>query len=306
MRPITSALALAIATVTAWAALAVAHLEAWAGPARHDLPEILAAGELRHLGIPYANFVTGRGDGLDVDLVRLFCEELGVRYVYVETDWARTIGDLTGLSFERTGQEVTITGQTEVRGDLIAHGMTVLPWRERLVTFSSPLFPTQIWLIAPSESPLEPIRPSGELAADIAQTTAVVSGRSVLAMPNTCLDPTLYDLSGHGAFVVNCEGSLNHMAPNLLGGMAELTILDVPDALVALRRWQGKIKILGPMSPPQHMAVAFPKESPELRQAFEAYLTRILADGRYQALVRKYYPGVWDYYPDFFPQDADQ
>ena len=49
----------------------------------------------------------------------------------------------------------------------------------------------------------------------------------MLAKPNTCLDPKLYDLSGHGAIVVNYEGSLNHMAPNLLGGMADLTILDV-------------------------------------------------------------------------------
>lgn len=296
MRSIVAAIALAIIGASATAA----------APERHDLPEILAAGELRHLGIPYANFITGRGDGLDVDLVRLFCDELGVGYVYVETDWASTITDLTGLRFARTGSEVTITGQAAVRGDLIAHGMTVLPWREELVTFSSPMFPTQIWLVAPSESPLDPIRPSGDLAADIARTTAIVSGRSVLAMPDTCLDPTLYDLSGRGALVVNYEGSLNHMAPNLLGGMAELTILDVPDALVALRRWQGKIKILGPMSPPQHMALAFPKDSPELHRAFETYFARVLADGRYQALVRKYYPGVWDYYPDFFPQDPER
>ncbi len=65
---------------------------------KHDLPEIKAAGQLRHLGIPYANFVTGAGDGLDVDLVKMFCRELGVEYVYVETDWGRTISDVTGLA----------------------------------------------------------------------------------------------------------------------------------------------------------------------------------------------------------------
>lgn len=273
-------------------------------PPRHDLPEIKAAGKLRHLGLPYANFITGAGDGLDVDLVKMFCREIGVEYEYVETDWDHTYSDLTGLTFKRAGGEVTITGTTAVRGDMIAHGMTVLPWRQKLVNFAEPMFPTQIWLIAPATSHRTPITPTGTLAGDIAVTYKLIKGVSVLAKPNTCLDPKLYDLSGHGAMVVNYEGSLNHMAPNLLGGMAELTILDVPDALVALRRWQGKIKILGPLSEPQYMAAAFPKDSPELEAAFAAFLARCRADGTYENLVRKYYPGVWTYFPDFFRKDA--
>lgn len=271
------------------------------GPAAvHDLPEILASGQLRHLGIPYANFVTGSGDGLDVDLVRAFCVDLGVSYVFVETDWSHTYTDLTGRTFERNGQSVEFTGYEAVRGDMIAHGMTVLPWREELVNFAPPMFPTQIWLIAPSESPLSPIEPTGSLSADIERTFRLLSGSSVLSMPNTCLDQRLYDLAGRGAEVIEYEGSLNHMAPNLLGGMANLTILDVPDALVALRRWQGKIKILGPISQPQHMSTAFRKDSPELQAAFEDFLSKIWADGTYVALVEKYYPGVREYYPNFF------
>lgn len=291
-------LAILLAAVGLLAAPALAETVA----PKHDLAEIRAAGQLRHLGIPYANFVTGAGDGLDVDLIKMFCRELGVEYVYVETDWGRTISDVTGLAFTRAGNEVTVTGLAELRGDLIAHGMTVLPWREKLVDFAEPMFPTQIWLIAPATSRVAPITPTGALKDDIAVTFKLISGVSVLAKPNTCLDPKLYDLTGHGAQVVNYEGSLNHMAPNLLGGMADLTILDVPDALVALRRWQGKIKILGPLSEPQYMAAAFPKNSPELSAAFAAFLDRCQADGTYEALVRKYYPGVWTYFPDFFPK----
>jgi len=289
-----------MATLLLAMVLITAGATAQTTPPRHDLPEIQAAGQLRHLGIPYANFVTGAGDGLDVDLVRLFCREIGVDYVYVETDWSRTYSDVTGLAFTRTGNDVTITGPAELRGDMIAHGMTVLPWREKLVNFAEPMFPTQIWLIAPASSPLAPIMPTGSLDGDIAVTYKLLNGVSVLAKPNTCLDPKLYDLGGHGALVVNYEGSLNHMAPNLLGGMADLTILDVPDALVALRRWQGKIKILGPLSEPQYMAAAFPKNSPKLEAAFAAFLERCHADGTYENLVRKYYPGVWTYFPDFF------
>jgi ABC-type amino acid transport substrate-binding protein len=61
-----------------------------------DLQEIKEKGVIRHLGIPYANFVTGSGDGLDVELVKLFAQDLGVRYEYVEASWESVIGDLTG------------------------------------------------------------------------------------------------------------------------------------------------------------------------------------------------------------------
>lgn len=56
--------------------LLFSSLGAYAG----DLREIREAGVLRHLGIPYANFVTGSGDGLDVELIQLFARHLGVAY----------------------------------------------------------------------------------------------------------------------------------------------------------------------------------------------------------------------------------
>ncbi len=271
------------------------------GPAfAGDLPEIMASGRIRHLGIPYANFVTGQGDGLDVEVVQLFARELGVEYVFVETDWTNVYTDATGLTFTRDGKDVTITGEAPVRGDIIAHGMTVIPWRAELVDFSEPMFPTQIWVLVSADSPLQPITPSGDTDRDIAAVRSLVKGVSVMAKPNTCLDPRLYDLAGLGADVVLYNGSLNHMAPSVLSGMAQATILDVPDALVALRHFQGHVKVIGPFSPPQYMAAAFPKDAPLLREAFNAFLLRLKESGEYNKLVRKYYPGVWDYFPGFF------
>lgn len=270
--------------------------------AGRDLAAVNEAGELRHLGIPYANFVTGQGEGLDVEVVQLFAEELGVAYVFVETDWSSVYTDATGKTFTRSGDQVTITGEVPARGDLIAHGMTVIPWRQELVDFSEPMFPTQIWVIVAAESPIQPITPSGDLSVDIEAVRRLVDGVSVMAKPNTCLDPKLYDLEGLGAQVVLYDGSLNHMAPSVLSGMAEATILDVPDALVALRRFQGHVKVVGPFSPRQYMAAACPKDSPELLAAFNAFLLRLKSEGKYNELVRKYYPGVWEYFPEFFGQ----
>ena len=61
--------------------------QAWAA----DLKEIQARGEIRHLGIRYANFVTGDGDGFDVDLVKGFAKHIGVKYQLVYTDFYNVI-----------------------------------------------------------------------------------------------------------------------------------------------------------------------------------------------------------------------
>ena len=50
-----------------------------------DLQEIKSEGVIRHLGIPYANFVTGSDDGMDVELIKGFAKHIGVKYEYVKT-----------------------------------------------------------------------------------------------------------------------------------------------------------------------------------------------------------------------------
>ena len=56
-----------------------------------DLDEVRQQGVLRHLGVPYANFVTGSGDGMDVEIVQLFARYLGVHYEYVKTTWENVV-----------------------------------------------------------------------------------------------------------------------------------------------------------------------------------------------------------------------
>jgi ABC-type amino acid transport substrate-binding protein len=88
--------------------------------------------------------------------------------------------------------------------------------------------------------------------------------------------------------------------PALLNGEAELTLLDVPDAVLDLQKWAGKIKVLGPISEEQQLAAAFRPSGPKLRDAFNVYFAKIRADGTYDALVDKYYPGIRRYLPSFF------
>jgi ABC-type amino acid transport substrate-binding protein len=256
-------------------------------------------GVLRHLGIPYANFVTGAGDGMDVELMQGFAKWLGVDYEYVQTDWSSVIADLIGKQVRSIGDEVEIVGDAPIKGDVIANGMTVIPWREKVVAFAESTFPTQVWLMSRADTPVSPIRPTNSLVDDIIQTKSVLDGKSLLGKLDTCLDPALYDMEQTGAKISLFDGTLNELAPALLANESEFTLLDVPDALVALQKWPGEIKVIGPVSEPQDMAPAFRPKDKALREAFNTYLQAMRADGSFDALALKYYPFVADYFPEF-------
>jgi ABC-type amino acid transport substrate-binding protein len=94
--------------------------------------------------------------------------------------------------------------------------------------------------------------------------------------------------------------ALNEVAPVLLKGESELSLLDVADAMIALQKWPGKLKVIGPISDRQQMGVVFRKESPQLRAAFDAFLVEARRDGTYMRLVEKYFPEAPVYFPDAF------
>jgi ABC-type amino acid transport substrate-binding protein len=265
-----------------------------------DLKEIKEKGVIRHLGVPYANFVTGSGDGLDVDMIKLFAQHLGVKYEYVATSWESVIGDLTGKKVKAKGDEIEVIEEVQVKGDIIANGFTILPWRKKIVDFSTPTFPSQIWLVAKADSLIKPIVPHDGVEKDIVAVRALLKNRPLLGKANTCLDPVLYNMKETGAKLILFPGSLNDLAPGVFQGEAELTLLDVPDALVALQKFPGKIKVIGPITEEQYMGCAFAKTSPELRDAFNRFLVKIKSDGTYLRLVQHYYPKVFSYYHGFF------
>lgn len=267
-----------------------------------DLDEIKARGVLRHIGIRYANFVTEDNRGFDVELVQGFARHIGVRYELVRSDFYNVVKDLLGKDVVRDGDEVSLTGSHPVRGDMIAAGFTKLPWREKVVLFSDPTFPSQVLLVTRAEASYRPVSSRGNLEADIRATHALLGGKSLLVMERTCLDPANYGLKGVGIDLRmhNASTNLHDMVPALLRGDAQFTLLDVPDAILDLQRWAGRIKVLGPISEHQDLAAAFPTDAPELRRAFNDYLRRIRASGEYDKLVNKYYPGIRRYFPDFF------
>jgi ABC-type amino acid transport substrate-binding protein len=267
-----------------------------------DLKEIKAKGVLRHLGVRYANFVTGSGDGLDVEMVKLFAQSLGVRYEYVETTWDGVFADLCGKRVKPGGDGFEVIGEAPIRGDIAASGLTILPWRKKLVDFSTPTLPNQVWLVARADSGVKPIVPSGDTEKDLGAVKSQLRGISVIGIYNTCLDPRLYALDKAHANVENFDGSLNELVAAIIDGKAACTLQDVPDALISIDKWPGKIKVIGPVSPMQQMGYAFARTSPELREAFNRFFEQCRKDGTYIGIVRKYYSAIPKYYPEFFSE----
>lgn len=267
-----------------------------------DLAAVKQSGVLRHLGVPYANFVTGSGDGLDVEMIKLFAQHLGVKYEYVQTTWGDFIADLSGKIAKPKGDDAEITGAAPVKGDIAANGITILPWRAKVIDFSVPTFPNQVWLVARADLPIKPIEPSGDPMKDVETVKSQLKGLRVMGVANTCLDPNLYDLDKSGAQCSVFEGSLNEVIPAVINGKADATLQDVADALMAVEKWPGKIKIIGPVSEMQELAYGFSKSSPQLREAFNQFFEQSMKDGTYLQLVQKYYPAIPKYYPAFFGQ----
>lgn len=268
-----------------------------------DLAEIKARGTLRHLGVPYANFVLGSNDGLDVEVVQLFARHLGVRYEYIEADWNNVIQDLIGrnITYQPTVRELDAR---PIRGDIIANGLTILPNRMKLVDYSAPTFPSIIWLLSRADYPAKPIKPSGNLLKDIEATKARLGLGSTFVMDNSCIDPRLHGIEGKGYRLLRFTKSanLNDIVPAVLKRESDMTLLDFPDILVAMDKWPGQIKIIGPISEEQRMAAAFRKTSPDLRRAFDEFLGQIQRDGTYMKLVQKYYPAAPRYLPAYFDE----
>ncbi len=264
------------------------------------LDEIREKGVLRHLGVSYARFSIGSCDGLCADLVKGFAASLNVDYEYVPSTWTTVIQDLTGKTYALEKGKATLTGQCPVKGDIIASGMTILPWRRELIDYSIPTFPSGVWLVARADSRLSPIQPGNGIKTDIEAVKSLIKGITVLAMPGTCLDPELYGFHTTGANFVSLNLKMCEFVPAVINGEAECSLLDVPVALLSLEKWPGQLKVIGPVSPPQKMGCGFRKSDAGLRETFNQYLKTLQENGRYMELIQTYYPGAAGYFPDFF------
>ncbi len=269
-------------------------------PLRGDLAEVKERGVLRHIGVYHSNFVTEGNIGFDTELIKLFAQYLGVEYKHIPSEWSTIIPDLSGKIVKVSGNNITITGTTEIKGDIAANGMAILQWRKKIINFSSPLLPTKMVLIAAAQSKLRPIKPTGNMISDIISVQDAILGSTIIGIKDSATDPHLYALETGGGKVIGVEALHSDMAPAVIGGHCDFAILDFGDALRTMQNYPGKIKIIGPISSILEIGCAFHKESTELLNAFNTFIEKGKQNGSYYQLVKKYFPGITGVFPDFF------
>lgn len=286
-----------------FAALSVCFICPVSTPAAADtggLEAIRARGELRHLGIPYANFIIDSEAGLEVEVMKRFATHLGVKYRFVKSNWAHIFSDLIGKKVTVKNGKARVSGTAPVKGDIIGTGLTELGWRKQILSYSEPTFPTQVWCIAGADFPSPPINGSNDIKKDIRAVKQLLRGKRIMGKEGTCLAPGLYGIDATVGQIINFPGNLNDIAPALIKNSADVALLDVPDALVALEKWPGKIKVLGPLSEKQIMGAGFRKQDTDLRKEFNSFFESLKGSGEYKKLVKKYYPAVFKYFDSFF------
>ena len=264
------------------------------------LKEIRERGYLRHLAVPYAKFATIHGDGLDCALMKRFAEHLGVQYKLVPTSFDAALKDLTGRNtYAETANPKVVTG------DILASGITILDSRKAIAKFSRPTFRSQTWLLAKPASDLQPISSTGDANNDILQTLKLLGSKTVVGIPDTCLDVTHYPLlQKSAANTFNLPASTISQPFEFIGMEHELFLMESASILIALSVWPYQFKIIGPISTPMEMGAVFAPESEELRKTFAVFFKEIWANGEYQKMVNHYYPTAFRHFEQLFTKSA--
>lgn len=249
------------------------------------LEEIRQRGTLLHLAVPYAKFANNNAEGLDCALIKRFAKHLGVSYQLVPTDWPYAISDLTGHDPNDTSSL-----PSQVKGDLLACGFTMLDYRRQYVLFSPPTFTAQVWLIATRKSDTRPITPTGDLQQDIKKTHAKIKGKTVVGISNTCIDVTLFpELLIAGANTCNLAAGALTTPYRLISSEYDFMLIESTNALFVLSSWPFDFKIIGPVSPPKPLGVAFAPDSTELHKEFSSFFKQLWKSGKYEQLANNYY-----------------
>lgn len=64
---------------------------------------------------------------------KLYCQKIGVKCRYVNTDRDNVIGDLSGEDIRLTDGKREVVAKAPVMGDIIGNGFTAIPWCAQVI-----------------------------------------------------------------------------------------------------------------------------------------------------------------------------
>ena len=200
---------------------------------------------------PFENLENGEVVGIEIDIMNLICQEMGVEL------------DIQQMDFESV-----VPGIQAGKFDAGVSGITVTEDRKKNVDFSDPYFLASQAIVVTPDSPIT-------CKADL--TGKKISVQTGTTAEEYCMDEGYEVL----AYTAN-----NDAASALTSGKVDAWVVD-NEVAVALAAEQGLV-VLSEAMTSEPYAFAFPKGSDTLVAEFNKILAKLIADGTIQSIFDSY------------------
>ena len=200
---------------------------------------------------PFENLENGEVVGIEIDIMNLICQEMGVEL------------DIQQMDFESV-----VPGIQAGKFDAGVSGITVTEDRKKNVDFSDPYFLASQAIVVTPDSPIT-------CKADL--TGKKISVQTGTTAEQYCMDEGYEVL----AYTAN-----NDAASALTSGKVDAWVVD-NEVAVALAAEQGLV-VLSEAMTSEPYAFAFPKGSDTLVAEFNKILAKLIADGTIQSIFDSY------------------
>jgi polar amino acid transport system substrate-binding protein len=211
---------------------------------------------------PFEYFEKGSEEptGFDVELTEAIADQLGL-----EVEWVRADFDTIFTAVD--------AGQF----DMVAAASTITPERQETVDFSDPYYNARQALTVQSGGPAS----TDELGEG--DTVGVQKGTTGADWAKENLEPK--------GVTIRTFTAITDAFTNLEGGQVDGIINDEPSSAAEVEQRPG-LELVESIDTDEHYGFAFSKDNPDLTRAVNDALQAVIADGTYQQIFEKYFPGT--------------
>jgi ABC-type amino acid transport substrate-binding protein len=221
----------------------------------------------------------GKETGFDVELTDAIAKKLGLRVQWVKANFNTIFTAVAGHQFDMVAAAVTATGKTGAE-------------RAQTVDFSNYYYDSlQSLTVNPTKTP------------SITNTDQLGSGDVVGAQKGTTGEVWAQDnLAPKGVQIKSYTTSPDSFR-DLEGGATQGVINDYQPSLATVATQFPDLKVVQTIDTNEKYALAFAKDTPDLVNAVNWGLKQVIADGEYEQIFRKYFPGS-QIPPEFTPSGS--
>ena len=211
---------------------------------------------------PFESVKNGDETGFDVDLSEEIAGRLGLEVEWVRADFDTIFTAVAGGQF-----------------DMVAAASTITPEREQTVDFSDPYYNSRQALVVGPDS-------------DIASQDDVSDGHIVgVQRGTTGQDYAVDNFEPEGAQIKTFTNAPDAFR-DLEAGNIDAIVNDEPSSADIIEKSFPDLQIAEAIDTNEKYGFAFSQDNPELTAAVNDALAEIIADGTYEEIFARYFPGV--------------